>query len=163
MYQQYSDALYGIILRILKRQEDAEEVLQVVFLKIWNNIDSYSDTKATLFTWMAQIARNAAIDRSRLKSFEMDNNTRSFDVSENELKTEAGVAGIDIKALIKDMPEKYRVLIEKMFLMGCTQQEIADDLEIPLGTVKTRLREAINQLRDQLKDEKHLLYSLFIM
>jgi len=163
LYQQYSDALYGIILRILKRQEDAEEVLQVVFLKIWNNIDSYSETKATLFTWMAQIARNAAIDRSRLKSFEMDNNTRSFDVSESELKTDSHVSGIDINALIKDMPEKYRLLIDKMFLQGYTQQEISDDLEIPLGTVKTRLREAISQLRDRLKDEKHLLYMLFIM
>ena len=163
MYQHYSDALYGIILRILKRQEDAEEVLQVVFLKIWNNIDSYNEAKATLFTWMAQIARNAAIDRSRLKSFDMDNNTKSFEESESELKTDAGVSGIDIKELIKDMPEKYRLLIDKMFLQGFTQQEISDDLDIPLGTVKTRLREAISQLRDQLKNEKHLLYILFIM
>jgi RNA polymerase sigma-70 factor, ECF subfamily len=163
LYQQYADSLFGIVMRVLNSQDDAEEVLQTVFLKIWNNIESYNETKGTLFTWMAQIARNTAIDRKRLKSFEMDNNTRSFDVSESELKTDAIVSGIDINTLIKDMPEKYRLLIEKMFLQGYTQQEISDDLQIPLGTVKTRLREAISQLRDQLKDEKHLLYMLFIM
>lgn len=163
LYQHYSDALYGIILRILKRQGDSEEVLQAVFLKIWNNIESYNESKATLFTWMAQIARNAAIDKRRLKSFEMDNNTSTFNMTESELKTDERFSGIDIKSLIKDMPEKYRILIDKMFLEGYTQQEISDDLNIPLGTVKTRLRDAISQLRDQLKDEKHLLYMLFLM
>jgi RNA polymerase sigma-70 factor (ECF subfamily) len=163
LYKQYADALYGIIFRILKREEDSEEVLQAVFLKIWNNIDQYNESKATIYTWMAQIARNAAIDRSRLKSFAMDNQTRSFDVAESDLKTEGGVSGIDIKALIKGLPEKYQILVDKMFLEGYTQQEISDELEIPLGTVKTRLREAISQLRELLKDEKHLLYMLFIM
>ncbi|MBC7883968.1 MAG: sigma-70 family RNA polymerase sigma factor [Saprospiraceae bacterium] len=163
LYHHYADALYGIVLRIVKRQEEAEEVLQAVFLKIWNNIESYNETKATLFTWMAQIARNSAIDRTRLKSFEMGNNTGSFDLSESELKTDSEVSGIDIKVLIKDMPEKYRLLIDKMFLQGYTQQEIADEMDIPLGTVKTRLRDAISKLRDQLKDEKHLLYILFVM
>jgi RNA polymerase sigma-70 factor (ECF subfamily) len=66
----------------IRRQEESEEVLQSVFLKIWNNIDSYNESKATLFTWMAQIARNTAIDMKRLKSFEMASNTTSFDNTE---------------------------------------------------------------------------------
>lgn len=150
-------------MRILNSQDDAEEVLQAVFLKIWNNIESYNETKATLFTWMAQIARNTAIDRKRLKSFEMISKTESFDVSESNLRTEATKSDIDVEYLIKDMPEKYKILISRMFLEGYTQQEIADEMDMPLGTVKTRLREAIKMLRESLKDEKHLLYMLFIM
>ena len=150
-------------MRILNRQDDAEEVLQAVFLKIWNNIESYNENKATLFTWMAQIARNTAIDRKRLKSFEMISKTEAFDLSGSTLRVDGDKSDIDIEHLIKDMPEKYKVLISKMFLEGYTQQEIADELDMPLGTVKTRLREAIKMLRESLKDEKHLLYMLFIM
>ncbi|MBK9736300.1 MAG: RNA polymerase sigma factor [Saprospiraceae bacterium] len=163
LYHHYADAIYGIILRILKRHEESEEVLQAVFLKVWNNIDSYNESKATIFTWMAQIARNTAIDRSRLKSFNMDSKTSSIDISESEIGIEAKYSGIDVSALIKNLPEKYSILIDKMFLEGCTQQEIADELEMPLGTVKTRLREAIKILRESLKEEKHLLYILFVM
>ena len=163
MYHHYSDAIYGIIHRILRRQEESEEVLQSVFLKIWNNIDSYNESKATLFTWMAQIARNSAIDMKRLKSFEMMSNTTSFDNTEYGMASESSEKNVDIKALIKNMPEKYKILLDKMFLEGYTQQEISDELEIPLGTVKTRLRDAIQTLRETLKDEKHLLYMLFIM
>jgi RNA polymerase sigma-70 factor, ECF subfamily len=163
LYHHYADAIYGIIHRILRRQEESEEVLQSVFLKIWNNIDSYNESKATLFTWMAQIARNAAIDMKRLKSFEMASNTSSFDNTEYGMASESSEKNVDIQALIKNMPEKYKILLDKMFLEGYTQQEISDELEIPLGTVKTRLRDAIQTLRETLKDEKHLLYLLSLL
>jgi RNA polymerase sigma factor (sigma-70 family) len=163
LYQQYSNALYGIVMGVLRREEDSQEVLQIVFLKIWNNIESYNESKATLFTWMSQIARNTAIDRKRLKSFEMGSKTQSFDTEHNHSLADDLKKDVDIKFLIKDLPEKYKVLISKMFLEGYTQQEIADELEMPLGTVKTRLRDAIKILRESLKNEKHLLYTLFIM
>ncbi len=106
---------------------------------------------------MSQIARNTAIDMKRLKSFEMTSNTSSFDNTEYGMAAESSEKSVDIKALFKNMPEKYRILLDKMFLEGYTQQEISDELEIPLGTVKTRLRDAIQTLRETLKDEKHLL------
>ena len=90
--------------------------------------------KPPFFTWMAQISRNAAIDRKRLKSFEMVSKTESFVVAETNLRTDPNKSDIDIKDLIKDMPEKYKVLVAKMFLEGYTQQEIADEMDIPLGT-----------------------------
>lgn len=163
LYHHYADALYGIVYRILQKQELAEEALQSVFLKIWNHIDSYNESKATLFTWMAQIARNTAIDMKRLKSYEMAANTSSFDHSEYGFVADSSEKSIDIKALFKDMPEKYKILLNKMFLEGYTQQEISDELEIPLGTVKTRLRDAIQVLRESLKNEKHLLYFLSLL
>ncbi len=163
LYTHYADTLYGIIFRILQKQEESEEVLQSVFLKIWNNIESYNETKATLFTWMAQVARNAAIDKKRLKSYEMSSNTSSIDQTNHHLVSDFVEHSIDMKSLFKNMPEKYKILLDKMFLEGYTQQEISDELEIPLGTVKTRLRDAIITLRETLKNEKHLLYFLSIL
>lgn len=70
------------------------------------------------------------------------------------------IKGVDVEALIKNLPDKYKILLDKMFLEGYSQQEIADALSMPLGTVKTRLREGIQMLRAMLKHEKHLLYFL---
>jgi RNA polymerase sigma-70 factor, ECF subfamily len=163
LYKQYNGALYGIIYRILERQGEAEEALQECFLKIWNNIDSYQSSKATLFTWMATIARNTALDKKRLKSFDIAKQTQSIVVGENDPRTDANTTNIHIPELIQKIPEKYRVLVDKMFLEGYTQQEIADEMEIPLGTVKTRLRDAISMLRNELKNERHLLYMLSLI
>lgn len=160
LYDAYGDALFGIIVRIVKKREDAEEVLQSVFLKIWENIETYSESKSTIFTWMASIARNASIDCTRSRSSKASKVTDSFSVSDFGLEIKHYEKGIDINKLNAKLPEKYRVLIEKMYLEGYTQQEIAEIYEIPLGTVKTRLREAIGILRKELNDEKHLLYFL---
>lgn len=151
------------MIRIVRRQDEAEEVMQSVFLKIWNNIDSYNESKATLFTWMAQIARNTSIDKVRLKSFQNVDRTSSITDYEYAFATEQTEKSVDLDALTKKLPEKYKILLDKMFHQGYTQQEISDELEIPLGTVKTRLRDAIQILRSELKNEKHLLYLLSII
>ena len=158
LYHHYSGSLYGIVNRILIREEESEEALQECFLKIWNNIDSYQSTKATLYTWMATIARNTALDKRRLKSYEHFNQTESIVTGQNDPNVEPNISNVNIPDLLNRIPEKYRLLVDKMFLCGYTQQEISDELQMPLGTVKTRLREAISLLRDELKNEKHLLY-----
>ena len=163
IHSSYSDALYGIVYRILRKEEESEEVMQTVFLKVWNNIHTFDESKSTIFTWMASIARNAAIDMSRLKGFKHEKVTQSFSVSDYGLEYSPKQKGIDIEQLTKNMPDKYKMLVEKMFLEGYTQQEISDNFDIPLGTVKTRLREAINMLREHLKGERHLLYFLSLM
>ncbi len=162
LYTHYNGALYGIVNRILIRQGESEEALQETFLKIWNNIDNYQPVKGTLFTWMATIARNTALDKKRLKSYEHETKTESIVTGENDPSVSANIGNINIPDLIKNIPEKYRILVDKMFLNGYTQQEIADEMSIPLGTVKTRLREAISILRNELKNERHLLYVLSI-
>lgn len=160
LYQNYSTTLFGIIFRILERKNESEEVLQAVFLKIWNHIDTYDEGKATLFTWMAQIARNAALDVKRLKSFENQKFTDSLSDVHFHTKDDEKDPTPDLERITKQIPEKYRVLIDKMYLYGYTQQEISDEMDIPLGTVKTRLREAVVKLREVLKSEKNLLYFL---
>lgn len=163
MYDSYADALYSIIFRIVRKEEEAKEALQNVFLKVWNNIHMYDESKATFFTWMASIARNAAIDTSRSKGFKNDKSNQSLSISDYGLEVSPKVKTGDMDILTKALPDKYKVLVEKMFLEGYTQQEIADHFEMPLGTVKTRLREAMNILRDSLKNERHLLYFLTLL
>jgi RNA polymerase sigma-70 factor (ECF subfamily) len=112
---------------------------------------------------MATIARNKAIDKTRLKSFQNQNRTDDIEISGYKMAYESKSGGMDIEKLLNSIPEKYRLLVDKMYVNGYTQQEISDEMNIPLGTVKTRLRDAINILRDSLKEEKHLLYLLSLI
>lgn len=150
-------------MRIVKRQIEAEEVMQTVFLKVWNNIHQYDATKSTIFTWMAQIAKNASIDKVRTKAFQVQDKTEGIEPFESNFTASHHEKSIDIDALTKNLDPKYKILLDKMFLEGYTQQEISDELDIPLGTVKTRLRDAIQILRSSLKDEKHLMYLFSIL
>lgn len=160
LYDAYGDAIYGMAFRILRKKEESEEVVQTTFLKAWNNIDSFDEGRATLFSWLAGIAKNAAIDTFRLKSFQREKEQLSFSASDYGLNHSPRIKGVDVAALLKNLPDKHKILMDKMFLEGYSQQEIADALSMPLGTVKTRLREGIQMLRAMLKHEKHLLYFL---
>ena len=155
LYDHYSDTLYGVINRILGDDQLAEDALQKTFLKIWQNIDGYDPGRASLFTWMSVIARNTALDQKRLKTYQAKQKTVSVDeiVYRPGVSTQDG-ATIDAARLLSSLDANNRIVLEYAYLKGYTQQEISDALNIPLGTVKTRLRKAISVLRDELKDEK---------
>ncbi|MEP6793307.1 MAG: sigma-70 family RNA polymerase sigma factor [Saprospiraceae bacterium] len=155
LYDHYSDSLFGIINRILGDAQLAEDALQKSFLKIWQNIEGYDAGKASLFTWMSVIARNTALDQKRLKTFQAKQKTVSVDeiVYRPGSSTPDGDS-IDAKRLLANLDENNRIVLEYAYLKGYTQQEISDELNIPLGTVKTRLRKAISILREELKHEK---------
>ena len=155
LYDHYSDSLYGIINRILGDVQLAEDALQKTFLKIWQNIEGYDAGKASLFTWMSVIARNTALDQKRLKTFQAKQKTVSVDeIVYRQGATMPDGTGIDATRLLATLDANNRVVLEYAYLKGYTQQEISDELNIPLGTVKTRLRKAISVLREELKDEK---------
>lgn len=124
-------------------------------MKVWQNIEGFDESRASLFTWMSVIARNTALDQKRLKTFQAKQKTVSVDeiVYRPALSTQSG-ANIDVTRLLANLDTNNRIVLEYAYLKGYTQQEIADTLNIPLGTVKTRLRKAISVLREQLKDEK---------
>lgn len=149
LYDRYSKALFSIILQVIPQQELAEDVLQEVFLKIWQNIKSYDETKGRLYTWMLNIARNQAIDRTRSKDF--NNRSKTTGLSEtvyNQQKAvESKVDDIGLKKILSNLPEENRKLLELAYFQGYTQDEISKMLNIPLGTVKTRIRATIIQLR----------------
>jgi RNA polymerase sigma factor (sigma-70 family) len=152
LYEHYSGALYGIISRIVKREEVAEEILQDVFLKIWDRIGSYDPSKGRLFTWMLNIARNQAIDKTRSKEASKAKKTDDIDYLVNKIDnrehSELQVDAIGLKDVLDKLPEEQRFVVNTLYLKGYTQSELADEFGIPLGTVKTRLRLAMISLRE---------------
>lgn len=157
LYDHYSGALLGVILRIIKKEELAEEILQDVFLKIWDRIGSYDSSKGKLFTWMLNIARNQAIDKTRSKEFSKGKKTDDIEklvskVDKNEF-TESHVEGIGLQDVLKRLPEDQRFVIDQHYLKGYTQAEMAEEFNLPLGTVKTRMRLAMKGLRNLLNLE----------
>ncbi|MDP2454675.1 MULTISPECIES: RNA polymerase sigma factor [unclassified Kaistella] len=159
LYRNYSGALYGVIIRIVRYKEEANEVLQDVFVKIWNSIKSFDDKKASLYTWMLNIARNSAIDRLKSKSFQNDLQNQSIPdfVSDGVgLSTEQNHEFNEVGKMVNTLREGYRILINKAYFGGLTQEEIAEELQIPLGTVKTRTRAALLELKEILKEFKFI-------
>jgi RNA polymerase sigma factor (sigma-70 family) len=165
LYQQYSAALYQVVLRVTGRQEIAEEALQDAFLKIWNSADKYDPQKGRLFTWMLRIARNTAVDALRSsqakKSAKTDSITDSV-INNQELSTMPSVGDPGLRQVVDKMEEKSRQIIELLYFREYTQQEASDALGLPLGTVKSRTRKAISDLR-RLLSEEGLLAFLFLI
>jgi len=153
LYDNYSGALFTIVRQIVQNTELASDVLQDVFVNIWRKIETYDPVKGRLFTWMLNIARNASIDTLRSKSYQ--NSQKNQELADN-VSTGGQVAHTNIdtigirKVLIKLKPE-HRVLIELAYFKGYTHEEIAEIEDIPLGTVKTRIRNALIQLKEYLQ------------
>lgn len=164
MYDAYSGALYGVILRIVRSKELAEQALQDTFVKVWRNAASYDSGKGRLFTWLLNIARNTAIDVTRTAQFQQQQKTESLD----QLVHEPGGESINpdhvgLREIVDRLDDKYRSLITLVYFKGYTQEEIAEETGIPLGTIKTRLRYAISELRTLLGEGIALLLSLFTL
>jgi RNA polymerase sigma factor (sigma-70 family) len=155
LYDHYSGALYGIVFRIVRDEDIAEEILQDIFLKIWNKIENYDVSKGKLFTWMLNIARNQAIDKTRSKEISKGRKTDDIDNLVGRIdKADYGeqkVDSIGLAEVLVKLPEEQRFVIEKLYLEGYTQSEVAEEFSIPLGTVKTRTRMAMIELRTILE------------
>lgn len=144
-----------MIVRILKNDDVAEEVLQDVFLKIWDRIENYDSGKGKLFTWMVNIARNQAIDKSRSREISKQKKTSGSETLVNKVDnlefTELKIEGIGVKEMLKSLPKEQLFVVEHLYFKGYTQSELAKDYDIPLGTIKTRLRMAMQHLRNSLE------------
>ena len=151
LYDMYSASLYGVISRIVIDAATAEDLLQETFVKIWHSFQSYSTEKGRLFTWMVNIARNLSIDKIRSKDFknqtknqELEYNVTSIDEQRN---TVYNPELMGIKDLVQTLKPDQKIILELVYFKGYTHVEAADELGIPLGTIKTRLRMAVQQLR----------------
>ena len=150
LYEHYSGALYTIINQIIPDKDTASDVMQEVFINIWKKIKSYDASKGRLFTWMLNIARNAAIDKLRSKGYR--DNMKNQPIMEGEnggmaMSSNPAVNDVGLKKLLTKLSEDSRRLIDLSYFQGFTHEEIAKMLGIPLGTVKTRIRTALSQLR----------------
>ena len=155
LYDHYSGALYNIIMQIVTDAELASDVLQEVFVIIWRKIELYDAAKGRLFTWMLNIARNASIDTLRSKGYQNSRKNQSIpdnvDTIQASDTTQPAVDTIGLRKVLGKLKEEQRVLIELAYFKGYTHEEIAEMEKIPLGTVKTRIRNALIQLRVYLK------------
>lgn len=153
LYDHYSASLHSVILSIVPDKELANDVLQEVFIKIWRQIDTYDTNKGRLFTWMLNVARNASIDIVRSKNFQQSQQNRELTESVYEAggSTHTDIDKIGLRKIVHKLKEDYKVLVELSYFQGYTQDEISKMLSIPLGTVKTRLRTALIQLKQAIK------------
>ena len=141
LYEHYGDTLYGVAFKVVRDSELAQDVLQESFVKIWKKSDSYDSSKAKLFTWLFRITRNTAIDKLRSVNTKSDKEIQ-IDVSD---VYNLGVESIrpefmDVKENLEKIEHKYHVVLDALFFQGMTQQEASDELNIPLGTIKSRLK-----------------------
>ena len=144
LYAIYATNIHGAINVILRNPERAEELCQDVFVKVWNNATSYDVSKGRFFTWILNIARNTAIDELRSKSHKEQKQNLStetfvgiWEASEDSM---SHMDTIGLKKLLKGLKEKCAQIIEMLYFKGLTQKEVAQELDIPIGTVKTRNR-----------------------
>ncbi|KAB1067821.1 RNA polymerase sigma factor [Tamlana haliotis] len=148
LYENYADALYGVIRKVITDEDLAQDVLQETFVKIWRYAKKYDASKAKLFTWLYRIAYNTAIDKIRSQKNKINNEVQMetstvYKVTSNELNQDV----LDIKKHLSSLDEKYQIVINALFFEGMTQQEASDELDIPLGTIKSRLKIGLRELK----------------
>ncbi|HNR15029.1 MAG TPA: sigma-70 family RNA polymerase sigma factor [Chitinophagaceae bacterium] len=153
LYDNYSGALYGIVNAVVTDREVANDVLQNVFVNIWRKIESYDPSKGRLFTWMLNIARNAAIDEVRSKGH--NNSLKNVSLPENNeiagAVTGPAIDDVGLKKVLGKLKGELRILVDMSYFQGFTHEEISKALDIPMGTVKTRIRSALIQLRTMIQ------------
>jgi len=148
LYQNYSDTLFGVISKVISDPDLAQDALQETFIKVWKKAHTYDRKKAKLFTWLYRIAYNTAIDKVRSVSNKQSKevqieNSNVYKITSNSLNQDV----IDIKKHLKSIDEKYQIVINALFFEGMTQQEASDELNIPLGTIKSRLKIGLRELK----------------
>ncbi|HKK77309.1 MAG TPA: sigma-70 family RNA polymerase sigma factor [Saprospiraceae bacterium] len=169
LYDRYGDTLYGIVLRIVGQEDLAQDVIQESYVKIWKNAGRYDATQGTLFTWMLNICRNTAIDKTRSAHFRHKKKVHVVDDNINDHRNfayEQKTDHIGLDEEVNNLEEKYRTVIDLIYFRGFTQREVVEQLNIPLGTVKSRVRIALRELRKKFLSDKTplvILLSLYLI
>lgn len=159
IYDRYSTILFSLVLRILNRREEAEDVLQEVFLQIWRHASDYDRSRGRVFTWLVTIARSRALDRARSRGFrESSRQSQETAAAQQPYEAAALVFMSEQCELVRDalreLPDDQRRALYLAYFEGLTQTEIANHLHQPLGSVKTRMRAGIGKLREILRESK---------
>ncbi|WP_405611593.1 RNA polymerase sigma factor [Polaribacter sp. Asnod1-A03] len=154
LYNMYCDSISGVVNNIVKNDDVAQEITQDVFIKAWNNAESYSAKKGRFFTWILNIARNAAIDYTRSKKFKQSKQNLNSDFFVDILETSSSLDSttntIGLKEFVTNLGAKCKSVIELIYFKGFTQKEASEELNMPIGTIKTRNRSCIGELRSMM-------------
>ncbi|MCH8554347.1 MAG: sigma-70 family RNA polymerase sigma factor [Schleiferiaceae bacterium] len=149
LYDKYGGALYSLAKKVVTSDEVAQDILQEAMIKIWNNISHYDESKGRLFTWMARIVKNTAIDFLRKKSVRYEIQSSEAIVSNYERDSHMGQNPdtLDIHQHVNSLIPEQQQVIDILYFKGRTHQEASDELALPLGTIKTRVRAAMKELK----------------
>ena len=159
VYDRHIRAVFGLAMRVLQDQGDAEDVVQEVFSQAWAQAKRYDATRGSVVPWLLTMARSRTIDRLRSRrarpdSAALPHDTAIVELPDPALGAELGVVTTEsaagLRAALGVLPLPQRVAIELAYFEGLTQTQIAERLEQPLGTVKTRIRAGLMTLREAL-------------
>lgn len=154
LYNMYAENICGVINVILKDPERSQELCQDVFVKIWNKSHQYDTSKGRFFTWILNIARNTAIDELRSKDHKNQKKNLPVDslvgIYENSEDLNGKIDAIGLQSLLKGLKDKCILLIDLLYFKGYTQKEAAKELKTPVGTIKTRIRSCISEIRKNM-------------
>lgn len=157
LYELYNRLLFGMVISIVKKREEAEDLVQEIFVKVWNNADSFNEDRGNVYGWIVTLARNQAIDRIRSKGYKTQQKQSvsihnplfslegdHHDPMETTIFSDRAEL---VKKALEQIPEEQSEVIKIAYYREMTQSEIADYLSIPLGTVKTRTRQGMIKLK----------------
>lgn len=156
LYDRFSTLVFTLAMRMLRVRDDAEDLLQEVFVQIWRQAANYSQERGSPEAWIVNIARSRAIDKLRSKrrmeeAFVLTDDPARAESPENvESQAAESEARLTMSSALANLPEAQRRVLELAYFDGLSQSEIAHRLKEPLGTVKTRMRSGIQRLRDLL-------------
>lgn len=162
LYRDYSGAIYGVLLKMTRDEELSNDLLQDVFVKAWRKMDTYDEAKGRFYTWLYRIAKNTALNE--LRKNKKENYTGEIGVYDTERGFEhLNVDVLDLKGKVRDLDEKYQQVIDLVYFQGFTHQQVCEKFDIPLGTIKTRLRRAIQALADIYKTDGLTILFILLM
>ncbi len=151
LYDNYSQTLYGVIYRMINDDNTAQDILQDSFVKIWKNIANYDESKGRLYTWMLNVARNQCIDTMRSKAYQNSQKNQNVEDALHAVdkpnRTVQNPEIIELKQQVMALKKDQRELIDLVYFDGFIKEQAAKQLKIPTGTVNTRIRAALLQLR----------------
>lgn len=152
LYDAYRVILFGLLVRILNSREEAEDILQDVFVQVWRRAKDFDEKRGKPFTWLVTLARSRAIDRLRLLGARQRLVTgaaqeQTDEVSDALSDTIMGTRREIVRRALAELPDEQRKALVLAYFDGLTQSEIASKLNTPLGTVKTRMRSGMQKLR----------------
>ncbi|WP_298311145.1 RNA polymerase sigma factor [uncultured Aquimarina sp.] len=161
VYDLYSGALYGVILRMCKDEPLAQDLLQETFMKIWQKSHTYNPEKGKFFTWSYRIARNITLNALRKKNVLIQNEDLSVykDRSTSEVEKET----LELDGSLKKLEPHHQKALELVYFNGLTHREAHEEMDVPLGTFKSYIKQALKKLRESYKEELLVVWIIIEM